>query len=452
MKYCKSIELLQFLHFPFNKIKEALTRIRSLVKKPEEIENIEEKFISQSESFPIVLTQGIRKAIPGVKLVQHKIKHPRLGETIPGLGLQLPGDKGIRIMVQYEKDTEPPSKSYGSGVKIVDIDLKTGKKEVTDTNAGQIGFNVWVNEVGKVWKKDTKDWVQSKDFRDPKKVVQFLKTKVKRIAKEGIDIEKASMGAVIKDFQDSDAPQFKGKSDKKRKEMAIAAKLSKEENEDDDPVGKSKKNSKKDKLNLKPKMDETMKNYKEFMKKVKEDTDPDTKGTQGDNAEWKKARSGVLKKYGVASCAFIKDDKTKKQCFKDLDDAHVADHEEQVKKEEVEVSENTKEYKDVVSKILGRRKEVKEAVTTGGIEYGEQHWDVQHRLENTYPNLHANFAEFHEQGLEGPYLWHGETYFFDRKVGSWYSVTAEDFVDDEISKDLSLAYVKDGMYKRQFAS
>jgi lysozyme family protein len=73
-------------------------------------------------------------------------------------------------------------------------------------------------------------------------------------------------------------------------------------------------------------------------------------------------------------------------------------------------------------------------------------------LENSYPNLHANYAEFHEQGLEGPYLWHGETYFFDRKVGGWYSVTEEDFVDDEISKDLSLAYVKDGMYKRQFAS
>jgi len=28
----------------------------------------------------------------------------------------------------------------------------------------------------------------------------------------------------------------------------------------------------------------------------------------------------------------------------------------------------------------------------------------------------------------------------------------EDYVEDEISKDLSLAYVKDGMYKRQFAS
>jgi hypothetical protein len=185
---------------------------------------------------------------------------------------------------------------------------------------------------------------------------------------------------------------------------------------------------------------------------VKEDSDPDTKGTQGDNAEGKKARSAVLKRFGVGSCSALKDEKEKKACYKALDDAHVADHEEQVKKEEVEVSENTKEYKDVVSKILGRRKEDQEAVTTGGIEYGEQDWDVQHRLENSYPSLHANYAEFHEQGLEGPYLWHGETYFFDRKVGGWYSVTEEDFVDDEISKDLSLAYVKDGMYKRQFAS
>ena len=48
------------------------------------------------------------------------------------------------------------------------------------------------------------------------------------LRKEGIDIKKSSMKDVIKDFQNSDAPQFKGKSDKKKKEMAIAAKLSKE--------------------------------------------------------------------------------------------------------------------------------------------------------------------------------------------------------------------------------
>jgi hypothetical protein len=42
---------------------------------------------------------------------------------------------------------------------------------------------------------------------------------------EKINIAKTKMGDVIKDFQDSDAPQFKGKSDEKRRQMAIAAKL-----------------------------------------------------------------------------------------------------------------------------------------------------------------------------------------------------------------------------------
>lgn len=42
---------------------------------------------------------------------------------------------------------------------------------------------------------------------------------------ERINIAKSKMGDVIKDFQDSDAPQFKGKSDEKRRQMAIAAKL-----------------------------------------------------------------------------------------------------------------------------------------------------------------------------------------------------------------------------------
>ena len=61
------------------------------------------------------------------------------------------------------------------------------------------------------------------------------KTKSKRIAmnfgdkeaevKEGINLAKAKMGDVIKDFKGSDAPQFKGKSDEKKREMAIAAKL-----------------------------------------------------------------------------------------------------------------------------------------------------------------------------------------------------------------------------------
>jgi hypothetical protein len=192
--------------------------------------------------------------------------------------------------------------------------------------------------------------------------------------REVIDLKKSSMGTVIKDFQDSDAPQFKGKSDKKRREMAIAAKLAADRNESvkedekDDP-----KSKKKDKINLKPKMDEKMaKTYKEMLKYIKKEK----KSTE----------------------------------------------------------------------------EVKEAVTDGGIEYGEQDWDAHYRLDHAYPNLGVNYAEFHEQELEGPYQIDGAAYFFDRKVGSWYSVESEDYVDDEKSKELSFRYVKDGMYKPQFSN
>ena len=50
---------------------------------------------------------------------------------------------------------------------------------------------------------------------------------------EKIDISKADMGDVVKDFRKSDAPQFKGKSNKKKQEMAVAAKLATEETEEE---------------------------------------------------------------------------------------------------------------------------------------------------------------------------------------------------------------------------
>jgi hypothetical protein len=61
-----------------------------------------------------------------------------------------------------------------------------------------------------------------------------LTNAINKLAKEEVEIEekldmkKASMGDVVKDFQKSDAPQFKGKSPAKRRVMAIAAKLTAE--------------------------------------------------------------------------------------------------------------------------------------------------------------------------------------------------------------------------------
>ena len=58
-----------------------------------------------------------------------------------------------------------------------------------------------------------------------KKEKQNEEKREPRIRIEGIDVKTADMGDVVKDFQNSDAPQFKGKSKEKKREMAIAAKL-----------------------------------------------------------------------------------------------------------------------------------------------------------------------------------------------------------------------------------
>ena len=212
-----------------------------------------------------------------------------------------------------------------------------------------------------------------KHFRVPKSKQGLLAI---RPAHEGIDIEKASMGAVIKDFQNSDAPQFKGKSDKKRREMAIAAKLSKEQKEEDEP-----KSNKKDKINLKPKMDEKqMKKLKELQAGLRK----------------KRAQEGTLKKT--------------------VSDYH---------KEEV----------------------VKEAVLDNGLEVGEQEFDLHYRTNALYPNLDVNFAKYMDEGLEGPYEIGNEVYFYDRKVQMFYSVSGEDYVDEETAKDIAYRLHKHGMYK-----
>lgn len=80
---------------------------------------------------------------------------------------------------------------------------------------------------GNVIKGTWKDGKWSPNKKQPK-----IKTTIKDVTPKGYgpteDIKNMDMGDVIKDFYKSDAPQFKGKSKKKRREMAIAAKLSTE--------------------------------------------------------------------------------------------------------------------------------------------------------------------------------------------------------------------------------
>ncbi|MDB9980517.1 hypothetical protein OAD61_00245, partial [bacterium] len=60
-----------------------------------------------------------------------------------------------------------------------------------------------------------------------------------KTASESVELDEVlkpsdDMGTWVKDFQDSDAPQFKGKSKEDRRKMAVAAKLAAERNEDTD--------------------------------------------------------------------------------------------------------------------------------------------------------------------------------------------------------------------------
>ncbi len=77
-------------------------------------------------------------------------------------------------------------------------------------------------------------------------------------------------GAYIKDFRKSDAPQFKGKSDKKIQKMAIAAYLDdKEKNENFDiKVARTTLDEKKAVITIDVKKPQVNKHIKDIMKKV----------------------------------------------------------------------------------------------------------------------------------------------------------------------------------------
>jgi len=78
--------------------------------------------------------------------------------------------------------------------------------------------------------------LQTKRAREQQKIARIdmnIAKERKKLGKEAqaaqvnekMDLAKADMGDVVKDFYKSDAPQFKGKSKEKKRQMAIAAKL-----------------------------------------------------------------------------------------------------------------------------------------------------------------------------------------------------------------------------------
>jgi len=190
------------------------------------------------------------------------------------------------------------------------------------------------------------------------------------VEREMTDAEKDKREEIVISLKKK-TKDFKERYGDKWKEVMYATATKMAMGEEEEP-----KSKKKDKINLKPKMDETMKTYKDLIKGLKESNPkPQTEETS-----------------------------------------------------------------------------IKEGVTEQGVEYGEQDWDLESRPDALYPNLNVNFAEFMESGLEGPYLFKGEHYFFDRKINGWYSMSSEDYVSEAEAEELHMAYNKHGLTKAQFSN
>ena len=117
---------------------------------------------------------------------------------------------------------------------------------------------------------------------------------------------------------------------------------------------KGKKDDEQDEGTLPPALQKAIdkKKGKKDDSEVKEDSDKDKPGTQGDMKKYQAARAKVMKKFGVKSCSELEGDE-KKACYSALDAAHVSDDEEE-KGEKKEQKSFSKMFSHIKSLMQGK--------------------------------------------------------------------------------------------------
>ena len=172
------------------------------------------------------------KEITEKKIKNKIVINPEMKEAFAAIGGEV-----LEVVELDEKD------SYKTVAAVIDYDrAKKGSKDATyDSDHGkkkaakkERDYAAWEREK---MKRDDPNWKHKKYHTGMhgEEVEDLGNNKLD----EKIDIEKADMGDVVDDFYKSDAPQFKGKSKKKRREMAIAAKLNTEDKAVDKEVDKA---------------------------------------------------------------------------------------------------------------------------------------------------------------------------------------------------------------------
>ena len=529
------------------------------------------------KKFPRSLISGLQKIVSGVKIGKYEIKHKKFGR-IPGLGVTFPGDSAPKLMIQLGERIHDPD------IPKIAADPKYDEPGVDPKTYRKFDIVVWINEAAtaKDRKIDRVDWFQRKEFEGStaeeaaKRTLQYLKTKVKRMAKEEVELEsmteeirkleerrkaysnlipfpdkvlidfakrakKAGLDfdqytkfvkGTFKDGADEGRAIihgrdiFKDKEDGRKKlsgaeakrdniarraalrkrlglEQVVVEEVSAKEFdalkkgdtvtiEFKSPMSTGKATFKVTAKNVvgKARIEKvTLKDVKRpnsvkfFLYKrdnkvslaqgdmaasvvsfAKEEVVVEREMTPAEKAKREEIVLSLKKKekefkerygdkwkevmYATATKMAMGEQEEPKSKKKDKINLKPKMDERQMKS----LKDFKKELEDQSPKPQNEETSIKEGVTEQGVEYGEQDWDLEMRPEALYPNLNVNFSEFMEQGLEGPYLWKGEHYFFDRKINGWFSMSSEDYVSDAEAEELHMAYNKHGLTKAQFSN
>ncbi len=407
------------------------------------------------KKFPRILMGGIDKIAPGVKFQKHVISHQTFGK-IPGLGIFLPGDSSPKLMIQWNQRINDPKIDY------IWADPKYAEKGTDPSTYRKNDMVVWINEAatnnpalkGKV------DWYQRKEFEGAtpddaaKRTLQYLKTKIKRMAKE--EVELASMTEEIQKLEER-RQSYSNFIPFPRKILTDFAKRAKKAGLTSDQYEKFVKGTFKDGADSNNAIIFGRDVFKEEVVVEREMTDAEKDKREEIVISLKKKTKDFKERYG---------DKWKEVMYATATKMAMGESEEEPKSKKKDkinlkpkMDETMKTYKDLIKglkesnpKPQTEETSIKEGVTEQGVEYGEQDWDLESRPDALYPNLNVNFAEFMESGLEGPYLFKGEHYFFDRKINGWYSMSSEDYVSEAEAEELHMAYNKHGLTKAQFSN
>jgi hypothetical protein len=141
------------------------------------------------------------------------------------------------VKEDVEQIDEISKKTLGSYVSKASVDMANRTADATKKKT--LAGADYAHNISRGMDAKTADKHMKKDYEDAKpdvnkavKRMHNINKAVSRLTKEEteqveekMDMAKADMGDVIKDFEKSDAPQFAGKSKEKRRQMAVAAKL-----------------------------------------------------------------------------------------------------------------------------------------------------------------------------------------------------------------------------------